>query len=231
MRFRQFAPLCGVVLLCPAAVHAAAIFTGEDRIASLEIAGGFDATKNSTLNDFSDGNQSISLTHDDGTLTATASVTAVTSYSPTQYNFNILDVSDTDLHTGRSFTNNAFFDSDLGFHLDTDTAYDASGILAFTQATSTDGLGPNQSFEIRLLQNGSDIRTLFLTTSGPFDFAGVLPAGDYGVHMSVIAQSGVPSGTPPTGTSDVSTSVIGSFAVPEPTGLATLAITAAAATT
>jgi hypothetical protein len=226
MQVRFFAPFFGVVILCSAAAHAA-LFQGEDRTATVQISAGFDDNKTSALNDFSDGNQNLTTTDDTSSITATATVTAVTSYTPTQYNYNILDESDANLHDGRSSGTDAFFDSDLAFHLDADSAYDASGNIVFTETTTGGGLVPSASVKLRLFQSGSEFRDLFLTTSGPYDFGGVLPAGDYTIRFEVAAQSGSVFGVPAS-TANVSTSLIGTFSVPEPGSLLMLATTSAA---
>ena len=227
MRTGYLAMCCGAVILYSTAARAA-IFTGEDRTPTVEIAAGFDDKKTSTLNDFSDGNQTPSVTDDNSSITATATVDALTSYTATQYNYNIQAVSDANLHDGRSSVTNAFFDSDLSFHFDTESAYDASGTVAFTQATTGGGLVPAATVELRLFQSGNEFRDLFLSSSGPFDFSGVLPAGDYTIRFQVVAQSGSVFGVPAS-TANVTTSLIGTFSVPEPASLLPLA-TAAAAT-
>ena len=183
MRTGYLAMCCGAVILYSTAARAA-IFTGEDRTPTVEIAAGFDDKKTSTLNDFSDGNQTPSVTDDNSSITATATVDALTSYTATQYNYNIQAVSDAKLTV-----TNAFFDSDLSFHFDTESAYDASGTVAFTQATTGGGLVPAATVELRLFQSGNEFRDLFLSSSGPFDFSGVLPAGDYTIRIQLVTRA------------------------------------------
>lgn len=202
-------------------------FLQASRTASVELSGGFDDKPSNTLTDFSDGDQTVTLSHDDEFITSSATTHAITSYTPTQYNFNIQEQATVVLHDpGDVSSTDGEFTSTSTFHLDEPTQYDLSGTLTFANAT-TGAIEPNTNFGLELTFIGQgDLLLIEITTPGPFDFSDLLDPGDYSVRIFPIAQA--TSDGSGLGTGDVSTTLVGTFTVPEPASSLMLAAAAAA---